>query len=408
METITAHTIFSNSIDIVTATGELRSKTTLDQEFKKEYKTFAFSNYEAFDIEVKIIMSKLEADVGFLVSIYKKVLVESLLETKEQVEAVILQLEAAIILLDSNIAERKAHLSHIEKYRAYVAEEEGIAKKRNIDFGMLISYAKTTAGYLSYVLTVAPEQLTNDDPDSPLTRFKDAKAKVKNALIEYGYGSAGGSTELNPLKVIIATMETTLAELPEPIDVPEVIITQNEYSVLSIQDSIIAFKTLLSQLNIAALTLPLEIITKYFKDFAIENKQRAETALAVETFQQKINKTLIESMLSAREEIRQESIGAEAKLAGYINEIAKKRQILELKKNQLDEASAKVEAGIQDVIARMAGVQNFYDNLLRQGTEIMGSYANSVVSSVPAQADSVIAEFKEFLDMQEKEINVRF
>lgn len=37
----------------------------------------------------------------------------------------------------------------------------------------------------------------------------------------------------------------------------------------------------------------------------------------------------------------------------------------------------------------------------------MGSYANSVVSSVPAQATGVIAEFKEFLDMQQKEIDVR-
>ena len=36
MATITAHTIFSDSIDIVIAAGELRDKTTLENEYKKE------------------------------------------------------------------------------------------------------------------------------------------------------------------------------------------------------------------------------------------------------------------------------------------------------------------------------------------------------------------------------------
>ena len=112
-------------------------------------------------------------------------------------------------------------------------------------------------------------------------------------------------------------------------------------------------------------------------------------------------------MLSAREEIRKEAIGADARLAGYLQEIEKKRQTILLKQNQIDEASAKITAGTKDITARVAAVQNFYDNLLRQGTEIMGSYANSVVSSVPENADSVIQEFKEFLDMQQKEIDVR-
>lgn len=407
MAIITAHTIFSDSIDIANGTGELRTKAVLEQEFKKEYETFSFGNHQAFDLEMKILMSKLEADIGFLTSVYKKKLIESLLTTKEQVEEVMLKLEASIILLDSYIAERKAQLSHIEKYRAKISIEEGIAKKRNIDFGILISYAKTTAGYLSYVLTVAPEQLTDESATSPLTRFKSAKAELKNALISFGYGSLGGSNMLDTLKAEVALMDTSLTPQIMPAEVPEVVIVQNEYQVSDMTTSVNDFKTLLDTLDIPALTLPSETIARYFSTFGIENEKRGETVLAVEVFEQKIRKTLIELMLSGRSEIRLESIGAEAKLNSYINEIQKKRHTLQLKMYQLEEASTKVEAGAQDIIARIAGVQNFYDNLLRQGTEIMGSYANSVVSSVPANASSVIAEFKEFLDMQQKEIDVR-
>ena len=407
MATITAHTLFSDSISVALATGELRTKLELEQEFKKEYETIAFSNYEAFDLEVKTLMSKLEADISFVASIYKKLLTENLLSTKEQVEEVIVALETQIILLDSNIAARKAQLSDVEKFRAYVADEENIAKKRNIDFGMLLSHAKTTAGYLSYVLTVAPEQLTNNDPTSPLTRFKEAKDLLKASLVGYGFGGVSGSTVLDSLETLVATLDASLPILPSPSTVPTAVITQDDYVTLSVQQSVIDFNTLLGTFDLAALTLPQEVILRYFNTFGIENKQRAETILAVEVFQQKMKKTLIDLMLSGRTEIRVESVGADAKLQGYINEIEKKRNILSLKENQLAEAEAKITAGVKDITARVAAVQNFYDNLLRQGTEIMGSYANSVVSSVPANASTVIAEFKEFLDMQEKEIDVR-
>lgn len=324
MAEITAHTTFSDSINIALATGELRTKAVLEAEFTKEYETYAFSNFEAFDIEIKILMMKLEADIGYLASIFKKSLVERLLSTKEQIEAIIAQLDAAIIMIDGNITTRKAQLSDIEKYRAYVAKEEGIAKKRNVDFGMLLSYAKTTAGYLSYVLTVDPAQLVNVSTTSPLTRFKSAKDKLKNALISYGYNGLNGSTVMNPLKTLVAGMNTSLSTLAMPAAVPVANIIDNTYVYKTIQQSVIDFKLLNGLSSLAALSLPKETVTKYFNNFGIENKQRAETALAVETFQQKIMKSLIELMLTGREEIRKQSIGSSVKFQGYLNEIQKK------------------------------------------------------------------------------------
>lgn len=407
MAEITAHTVFSDSIDVAIATGELRSKAQLEAEFTKEYETYAFSNFDAFDLELKILTTKLDADVQYLASIFKKTLVEKLLSIKEQIEKVIAELDAAIIKIDGNIIARKTQLSEIEKFRAFVSKEENIARKRNVDFGMLLSYAKTTAGYLSYVLTVAPDQLTNTSATSPLTRFKLAKDELKNALLSYGYNGVNGSTVMNELKTLVAEMDTSITALPMPrtVDVPKII--DNTYVFTTIQQSVIDFKNLDGLLSIAALTLPKELVLKYYNTFAIENQKRGETVLAVEAFQQKVMKSLIELMLTGREEIRKQSIGAAAKMQGYRNEIQKKKNDIALKTNQLAEAEAKIGAGAKDIIARIAAVQNFYDNLLRQGTEIMGSYANSVVSSVPTQASDVIAEFKEFLDMQQKEIDVR-
>lgn len=68
---------------------------------------------------------------------------------------------------------------------------------------------------------------------------------------------------------------------------------------------------------------------------------------------------------------------------------------------------AKIGAAVQDLYASVARIQNFYDNLLRQATDVLGSYANSVVSAVPENAQTVVDDFKDILDKMEAEINAR-
>ena len=50
---------------------------------------------------------------------------------------------------------------------------------------------------------------------------------------------------------------------------------------------------------------------------------------------------------------------------------------------------------------------NYYDNLLRQGTEITGSYANAVVAAAPENAQTVVDDFQHMLNMMEGEISAR-
>lgn len=396
-----------NSINDCFQSGIVRDLSEIKAEAKEDFKKIAYTNYEAAELEIEGLFKIVNTNIETILMIHARRIQEIMTENKMKAAALLLEYEKARADYTAYLNKGKRELSIVDENKARVSKEESIAKQKNVDYGLLISHLKTTAGYLGYVLVVDPEQLTNTAGTSPLTRFKNSKAKIISIVSALGYGNPGGSTILDTITASLGIISDT-TEIPTTATLNP-FVADNDYNIIidTIVQTLIELHTDMDIRLKDMVNLPQVVADEYFNSFAMNNEQRAKLNKKIYSLKYQTEAKIEKAILDGRQKLYESSVDKEND-AEYlaVKFWALKEELRKLYQDVLA-VRAKIGAAVQDLYANVARIQNFYDNLLRQATDVLGSYANSVVSAVPENAQTVVDDFKDILDKMEAEINAR-